>query len=157
MLGSHSLDYSLWLFDDRQPVTVYAKGYSSNPSFEGDDQGTVIIGMEDGSFITNHLSLNTFPAVHDCVINGPLGSMSFSHQYSKGKVIGRPKTDLYVKGEKVFDDDETEWSFLGQLREFADAIAEKRKPSASGEIGRKVVRAIEAAMESARTGKVINF
>lgn len=157
MLGSHTMDYSLWLFDDRRPVTVYAKSYSSNPSFEGGDQGTVIIGMDDGTFITNHLSINTFPAVHDCVINGPLGTMSFSHQYTKGKPVGRSKTDLYVKGEKVFDDDETEWSFLGELREFADAIAEKRKPSASGEIGRKVVRAIEAAMESARTGKVVKF
>jgi predicted dehydrogenase len=53
MMGAHTLDYSLWLFDDRKPVSVFAKAYSNNPSFEGDDQGTVIIEMEDGSFIKN--------------------------------------------------------------------------------------------------------
>jgi len=46
---------------------------------------------------------------------------------------------------------------LNQLKEFAGAVREKRKPSASGEIGRQVVRAIEAATESARTARVVNF
>lgn len=157
MLGSHTLDYSLWLFDDRRPVSVYARGYSSNDVFEGDDQCSIIITMDDGSFITNHLSINTFPAVHDCIINGPKGTMSFSHRYTKGRPVGRFETNLFVNGEMVFKDDEKEWSFLNELKEFVGAIMEKRTPAASGEIGRKVVRAIEASIESARTGKVIKF
>jgi predicted dehydrogenase len=157
MLGSHTLDYSLWLFDDRQPFSVYARGYSNNPYFEGDDQGSVIITMDDGSFITNHLSINTSPAVHDCVINGPQGVMSFSHCYKKDRPVGRSETNLFVNGEMVFEENGKEWSFLNQLKKFVEAIIEKRQPTASGEIGRKVVRAIEASMESARTGRVIKF
>jgi predicted dehydrogenase len=157
MLGSHTLDYSLWLFDDRRPVSVYARGYSRGACFEGDDQASIIITLEDGSFITNHLSINTAPAVHQCVINGPQGVMSFSHVYKKGSPVGRSQTDLFVNGEKVFEENPEEWSFLNQLKEFVSAVSEKRKPSASGEIGRQVVRAIEASMESARTGRVINF
>ncbi len=91
--GSHTLDYSFWLFDDREPVSIFAKAYSSNPSFEGDDQGTIMIEMEDGSFITNHLSINTFPPVHDCIVNCSSGTMSFSHRYIKGQPIGRSEVD----------------------------------------------------------------
>ena len=155
MLGSHTLDYSLWLFDDRKPQWVFAKAILNNSSFEGDDEGNHYYYMDDGSFITNHLSINTSPPVNECVINGPLGTMFFAHRY-----VGKPfrsETDLAINGEVVFKDDGKEWSYTGQLKEFVNAITEKRKPSASGDIGRKVIRAIEAAMESAMSNKVVKF
>ncbi len=156
MMGAHTLDYSLWLFDHREPVSVFAKGYSNNPSFEGDDQGTVIIEMEDGSFITNHLSMNTSPPVRHCTVNGANGTMSFSYRYKKG-LVGHIESDLIINGEAVFKDDGKEWDFCLQMKEFINSIHEKRKPLTSGEFGRKVVRAIETAMESARTKRVVRF
>ena len=156
MMGAHTLDYSLWLFYDRKPVSVFAKAYSNNPSFEGDDQGTVIIEMEDGSFITNHLSMNTSPRVRYCVINGPNGTMSLSYRYKQGPV-GHIGADLMIDGETVFKDDEKDWDFSLQMKEFINSINEKRKPLTSGEFGRKVVRAIEAAMESAKTKQVVRY
>ena len=156
MMGAHTLDYSLWLFDDHKPVSVFAKGYSNNPSFEGDDQGTVIIEMEDGSFITNHLSMNTSPPVRHCTINGTESTMSFSYRYKKG-LVGHIEADLIINGEAVFKDDAKDWDFRLQMKEFVNSINERRKPLTSGEFGRKVVRAIEAAMESARTKKVVRY
>jgi predicted dehydrogenase len=156
MLGSHTLDYSLWLFDDRKPMSVYAKTYSNNSSFEGDDEGTIIIEMEGGSFFTNHLSFNTFQAVRDCIVNGPLGTMSFSFRYEKG-LVGRIEADLLINGEAVFIDDGKEWNFVLQMKEFINSINENREPLTSGEFGRKVVNIIEAAMESSRTKKVVKI
>jgi predicted dehydrogenase len=157
MIGGHTLDYSLWLFDDRQPVSVFAKSYSNNSSFEGDDEGTIIIELDDGSFITNHLSMNTTPSVQNCFVKGPLGTMTFARRYNKGWPVGRAEMDLLINGETVFKDEGKEWNFVLQMKEFLNAIKGKRKPSASGEIGKKVVRAIEAAMESARTKQIVKF
>jgi predicted dehydrogenase len=156
MMGPHTLDYSLWIFDDRKPVSVYAKAYSNNSSFEGDDQGTIIIEMDDGSFITNHLSMNTSPPVRHCTVNGADGTLSFSYRYKKC-LVGHIEADLIVNGEVVFKDDGKEWDFCLQMKEFISSINEKRKPLTSGEFGRKVVRAIEAAMESARTKQIVKF
>lgn len=157
LAGPHVIDYCLWLFDDRKPISVYATSYSNNPSYEGPDEGTIIIEMDDGSSVNLHLSFNTSPSVQQCFITGSQGTMSFSHFYKKGDLIGRSKVDLVVNGELVFKDDGSEWSFRTQMREFANSIIEKRRPSTSGEIGRQVVRVIEAALESAKTKNVVKF
>ena len=34
MLGSHAIDITLWMMDDREPVSVLAQGTSNNPDFE---------------------------------------------------------------------------------------------------------------------------
>lgn len=157
-VGAHTLDYSLWLFDDRKPVSVYARSYCNNLHFEGEDEGVVIVEMDDGSLITNHISYNTSPAVRNCVINGPSGTMSFLLRYSENNwPLGHAEADLVVNGEVVFKDDGKEWDFVLQLKEFINSIRESREPLTSGEFGRKVVRAIEAAIESSRTKQIVKF
>lgn len=65
MLGSHAIDITLWMLDDREPVSVYASGVSKNPDFEGDDDITVIIGFDDGTQATCFLGLNNRYPKHE--------------------------------------------------------------------------------------------
>jgi len=156
MVGSHTLDFTLWMMDDREPVSVYAAGSSSNPEFEGDDDATVIVSFADGTHATNFLSINTHPAKHGALIVGEAGSASFSRSGSHGgRLLGVGSFEVYVNDEKVGSGESEPHEFVGQLSEFVAAIRERREPLSSGKSVIKQLRLIAAARESAATGKVV--
>lgn len=149
MLGSHSIDLTLWMFDGKEPVSVYAESRNITDIFEGDDASTVIIRFSDGTMATNYLSICNAPYVHNCLIEGKKGSIFFEHQGDHVGVIGVSSTDVYMNGSKVDAPEEPD-CFTLQARELALAIQENRQPSTSGQNVYNTYLVLEAAKESAK-------
>ena len=149
MLGSHSIDLTLWMFEGKKPVRVYAESRNISETFEGDDASTVIISFEDGTMATNYLSICSSPIKHECLIEGTNGTVFFKHEGDHVGIIGVSSTDVFVNGEKVETSEEPD-CFTLQAREFVTAIIEKRQPSTSGQNVYQTYLILEAAKESAK-------
>lgn len=157
MLGSHSVDYTLWMMDDRRPVSVFAKGASNNEGFEGDDDVTIVIGFDDGTHATNFLSINNRPVRHEALVVGEEGSIYFTQEGDHIGLIGTAETDLFVNGEKVMSGDPKPHAFTVQMREFLTSIREDREPSSSGKNVLAQLKVMEGAQLSAREGRVVEL
>lgn len=155
MLGSHSIDFTLWMLDDRRPVSVFAQGASSNPDFEGDDDVTIIIGFDDGTHATNFLSINNKQSRHEGLMIGTEGSIYFTQAGDHIGFIGTAETDLYVNGELIMTGEPLPHNFAVQMKEFVDSIRENRQPVASGKEILLQLKLIEAAQRSAEEKRVI--
>lgn len=155
MLGSHSIDFSLWMLNDRQPVSVFAHGASNNPDFEGDDDVTIVIGFDDGSSATNFLSINNRSSRHEGLMIGKEGSIYFTQTGDHTGFIGTAETDLYVNGELIMTGEPLPHNFAVQMKEFVESIHENREPVASGKEILLQLKIIEAAMRSAEEKRVI--
>lgn len=149
MLGSHSIDLTLWMYEGKRPVSVYAESRNITDVFEGDDASTVVIRFDDGTIATNYLSICNSPYVHNCLIEGKNGSIFFEHQGDHVGVIGVSSTDVYLNGEKIQAPEEPD-CFTLEAREFVTAIQENRQPSTSGSNVYETYLVLEAAKESAK-------
>ncbi|MCQ4334655.1 Gfo/Idh/MocA family oxidoreductase [Natronomonas sp. F2-12] len=158
MLGAHSIDYTLWMLSDREPVAVYAEGATNNETFEGDDDATIVIEFDDGTHATNFLSINNAPSVHRGLVVGSEGSISWDqHGDHSGDLVGVASTDLMINGEPLSLEGEKPHNFALQMREFVDSIKEGRKPEASGEEIITQLRIIDAARRSAGERRIMEL
>lgn len=157
MLGSHSVDYTLWMMDDRDPVSVFARGASNNEGFEGDDDVTIVVEFDDGTHATNFLSINNRPARHEALVIGEEGSIYFTQEGDHIGLIGTADTDLFVTGEKIMSGDPKPHAFTVQMQEFIGSIGENREPSSSGRKVLTQLDILEAADTSAREGRMIEL
>jgi len=155
MLGSHSVDFCLWICDDRTPVSVYAAGSSTNPDFEGDDAATIVINFDDGTHATNYLTINNRPTRHEGLVTGTAGSIYFTHGNDHEGLIGVPTTDLYINGAKVREGDSAKHAFAVQMEEFASAILQDREPQASGREVLTQLKILHAAQTSSIEQRVV--
>lgn len=157
MLGSHSIDYTLWMLNDRRPVSVFAQGSSNNPDFEGDDEVTIVIGFDDGTHATNFLSINNRPSRHEGLVIGKEGSIYFTQTGDHVGLVGTAATDLFINGELIMSGDPIPHNFAVQMREFVESIREDRIPDASGREILLQLKIIEAAMISAEEKRVVRL
>lgn len=155
MLGSHAIDITLWMLDDREPVTVFAQGASNNPDFEGDDDITIIIGFNDGTQATCFLGLNNRYPKHEGHLIGEKGSIFWSQTGDHVGLIGTADTELVVNGEKIMSGASNPHNFAIQMKEFVDSVIEDREPLTSGEKIITQLKIIEAAQRSAAEKQLI--
>lgn len=157
MLGSHSIDFGLWICSDREPISVYASGSSNNPDFEGDDTATVVVNFDDGTNATSYLTINNRPSRHECLIVGTEGSIYFTHASDHEGMIGVPSTDLFLNGHSIPETPSDPHCFTAQMAEFARAIQEGRAPEASGAEILTQMKILHAAQISSDEGRVITI
>lgn len=149
MLGSHSIDFTLWLLDDREPCYVFAQGASNNKDFEGDDDVTLIIEFNDGTHATNYLSINNPAPKHSGLIIGQDGTIFFDQKGDHIGLVGTAATHLYLNDKEIMSGEDAIHNFALQMKEFVTSILEERSPSASGEEILTQLEIIELAQRSA--------
>lgn len=157
MLGSHSIDFTLWMFEGKKPVRVYAEGKDVNPVLEGYDEVTILIKFDDESIATNFLSINTKPSRHEGLVIGPKGSAYFSHAGDHIGLIGTASTDLFINGALVMSGEQEPHIFAVQMKEFVSAILEKREPWVKLEEIRMQLKVIESARAAVRLRKPVDL
>jgi predicted dehydrogenase len=157
MLGSHSVDFTLWMCEGKKPVRVYAEGHDVNPHLQGYDEVSILLKFDDGSTATNFLSINTRPSRHEGLIVGSKGSAYFSHAGDHVGLIGTASADLYINGKLVMQGEQEPHIFAVQMKEFLGAIKEKREPWVSLDQVRLQLRVIEAARESVRRAAPVDL
>ena len=147
--GSHSLDSVCWWLG-QTPSRVYATATRTNPAWEGEDEADILCAFTGGAVASVHLSLSTHPPVHEALVVGTRGNL---------RLIERPgglpfefAYRLEQNGRLISDAPQSPSIYTRQLEEFAVAIREERTPLASGREILPLMRALDAARASARSG-----
>lgn len=152
--GSHSLDSVCWWLN-RTPSRVVATASRRNPAWEGEDEADILCTFPAGEVASVHLSLSTSPALHEALVVGSLGHLRLIE-----RPAGIPFENMYrleLDGQVLMDAPQTPSIYTHQLQEFADAVREKRAPLASGREILPVMRVLDAARASARTGLPVDL
>lgn len=158
MMGSHSIDFMLWLNEGDKPAAVFAKGSDTNSDFEGDDQAVIVLTFESGLVATSYLTLNSRVPRHEGLLTGQAGSIYFTHDGDHGGgLVGVPNTDLYLNGKLIKTGSSEPHAFAVQMGEFVDAIVEDREPESSGMKILTQTRILDAAQQSSREGREISL
>ena len=150
--GSHSLDSIRWWLG-RTPETIYATGARTNPAWEGEDEADVVCRFAEGKVATVHLSLSTNPALHEALVVGAKGHFRLIE-----RPAGPPFENVYrleKSGEVLMDGLQTPSLYTRQLAEFTGAVREGRTPMASGREVLEVMRMLDAARASLRSGHAV--
>jgi predicted dehydrogenase len=149
--GAHTVDYTLWVYENRKPVRVYSEARSINPDLEGMDEVLITIRFDDGSMATSYLSMNTTPMKHECLIVGPKGRIDVACGAGFDKLIGVFSADLFLNGNLIRSDFPKFHQFAAQMREFLEAISEPREPLVKHADLLTQLAILDAAQKSAAT------
>ncbi|WP_167859020.1 Gfo/Idh/MocA family protein [Paenibacillus cymbidii] len=161
--GSHILDYILWAYDEL-PETVYAQGLSNNPNWDGEDEAAISLRFSGGRMANLLLSFNAGcrPTDEGGLTANRIWSTrnSIYERYiigTNGLIHLRDEQELFVNNVKIDTEEEHVSNFAWQIKEFADAIRERREPLASGREVRRVVQVIDAVFASMNENRLIRL
>lgn len=159
MYGAHTIDYTLWIYENRKPVRIYAEAHSINPDFEGMDEIIITMRFDDDSMATNILSVNTRPMKHECLIVGPKGRIDVVQRggHLPGQLVGVFTGDLLVNGELVKSDASSFHQFAAQMQEFINAISQRREPVVTYNQILTQLAIIDAAKKSAASHQPVTL
>ncbi len=109
----------------KKPVRVYSEAQSINPELEGMDEVLITIRFDDGSMATNYLSINTKPAINECLIVGTEGRIlvNITGGHDLKKLVGVFSTELFVHENLISSGSQTPHNFAVQMQEFLPAIS----------------------------------
>ena len=152
--GSHSVDTVLWLLK-KNPTSVIAFSKSQKYLWEGEDEADIILNFNTGELASIHLSLNVSPYLHELLITGPKGSIRL-FEYPTEKTYGF-RYRLELNGKTILEGEQIPSLYTNQLREFADAIREKRIPLASGQEVRNTMLVLDAVRQSQIEERIVSL
>jgi predicted dehydrogenase len=152
--GSHSIDSILtWIKKMPRRVCVFASKQKNQ--WEGEDEADILLSFDQGELASVHLSLSTSQEIHEAILVGTKGVMRLT-EYSTGKPFGFGY-HLDLNGKRIYSGDQIPSNYTLQLREFVDALREKRTPFASGEEVLKTMRVLDAVRLSDREKRVVSI
>lgn len=150
--GVHSIDrIRYWMGAEIETVYARCGRFALDIDEQVEDQGTLMVTLDNGTYGTSHVSWIT---------PKPLGTCSARIQGTKGilEVQAWGKT---VKFTGLFENNteeipvEGESGMFAEIREFISALQENREPSVSLNDGFMAVSGVLAAYESSQTGQPI--
>ena len=137
------------------PCQVCAFSSRRNNQWEGEDEADILLSFDQGELASIHLSLNTFPAVHEALLVGTKGVMRLT-EYATEKPFGFGY-HLDLNSKRIVSGEQIPSNYTLQLREFIEALRGRRKPIASGEEVLKTMRVLDAAKQSEREKRVVTM
>ena len=155
-LGIHALDTARFLMGDPRPVSVYARIGAYYKDFDVDDTGLLLVNWDIGA--ASYVESGWWQPHAD----GPEAATQLYGTTGLGQLF---PTGLHLAGDKIVEsgfphprDPHCPQSLYdAQLAYFVQCIHEKRTPNPGGAEGWTNMRVVDAAYESARTGKVIEL
>lgn len=160
-MGIHALDTARFLLGDPQPVSVYAKIGTYYKDFDVDDTGVIIVEWENGA--VSYIESGWWQPHSD----GPeaatqlYGTEGFGQLFPTRVEVRKMKEeriDVVESGFKFPRDEHCPQSLYdAQLKYFVECVDENQKPNPGGLEGCVNMKVVDAAYESAKTGKAINL
>ena len=160
-MGIHALDTARFLLNDPNPVSVYAKIGTHYKDFDVDDTGVIIVDWDNGS--TSYIESGWWQPYSD----GPEAATQLYGLEGFGQLFPTKLVMPNTKEEKL-DTIESGFAFPrkehcpqslydDQLKYFIECVQKNHKPNPGGLEGLINMKIVDAAYESARTGKVIKI
>lgn len=163
-LGIHILDIARFLLGDVQ--TLAARTLRVNPNIAGEDVATMLLGHESGatsvvdcSYATK-LPVEPFPETL-VEIDGSEGTIRLGQGY-RLQVHGRSGTEVTDVSPPLLPWASKPWHNIQESvfrieQHWIDCLRADREPDTSGADNLKTFALVEAAYESAATGKVVDL
>lgn len=161
-LGIHKVDLLRFLLDDEIVQVSAMEGSLDKKDSEGNpisvaDNMVCLLKTKKGSFGTAAFSWSYYgDEDNSTVIYCEKGTIKIYADKDFQIIVNKFGEEIINYQLEAIQSNENQTS-TGIIDEFIDSIMEKRKPVITGEDGIKALKIIEAAVESARTGKVISL
>ncbi|MBN2595002.1 MAG: Gfo/Idh/MocA family oxidoreductase [Sedimentisphaerales bacterium] len=157
-MGVHAIDTARYILGDPEPKEVYAKISTSFGDYEVDDNGIVVITWETGavSIIESgwwHPHADGPEA--GTQVFGTEGYASLFPTFWKKKQGDNPEKIVPDMPERKEHCDQVMYS--QQMKHFIECVRNRIKPVSGMTEGQTVLRIVDAAYESARSGKVVKL
>lgn len=157
-MGVHAIDTVRFLIGDPRPSSVYARISASYGQYNVDDTCMIMIGWEDGA--TSYIETGWRQPHSDgptaaTQLYGTDGFGQLFPTYLRVRKHGR-LTEVRP-GFPVRQDHAQPAMYERQMAHFLDSIATGKQPSPGGTEGLEVMRIVDAAYESARSGTVVQL
>jgi predicted dehydrogenase len=144
--GSHTFDFYPWMADAR-PLRVYATAHNNSADHAGEDDFMASIALDNGAYAVNYDSFCSKETRRDMVVVCQRGTLAVDCWHAlrlDGQpVVEEPRDRAY---QNAFD---------RQMAEFVDAVLTGREPESAGRQVLPSLAVLDAAAESARTGRVV--
>jgi predicted dehydrogenase len=159
-VGCHMVDFVLWFADD-EAVSVYAD-VRRRVDTGTDDVSAIQVKLAKGA-TAQLLVTQTAPAFgYELRIYGRSGDIGL-----RGRNLFQAELDIFSSSSPAFREpatirpllrgDAISSMLVPELEEFARSIAEGRSPAVTATDGRRVLKVLDAAIESARVGKPVEI
>jgi predicted dehydrogenase len=160
-MGIHALDTARFLLGDPRPVSVYAKLGTYYRDYDVDDTGVFLVEWENG--VTSYVESGWWQPHAD----GPEAATHLYGTQGFGQLfptrlelpnLEEEKVDLIDSGYGFPRDEHCQQSMYdAQMAYFLECIREKKTPVPGAAEGLTNMKVVDAAYESARTGKVVDI
>lgn len=160
-MGIHALDTARFLLGDPKPVTVYAKIGTYYKDFDVDDTGVIIVDWDNGA--TSYFESGWWQPHAD----GPQAATQLYGTQGFGQLFPtilelpnliEEKVDVFNPGFEFPREEHCPQSLYdAQLKYFVECIKNNEMPNPGGMEGLVNMKVVDAAYESARTGKVVEI
>jgi predicted dehydrogenase len=144
--GSHTFDFFPWMADAR-PLRVYATAHNNRDDHAGEDDFMASIALDNGAYAANYDSFCSRETRREMVIVCRNGTMAIDCWHTlrlDGEPIVEEPRDLAYQN-----------AFDRQMVEFIDAVLAGREPESAGRQVLPSLAVLDAALQSARTGQVV--
>jgi predicted dehydrogenase len=160
-MGIHALDTARFLLGDPKPVSVYAKLGTYYRDFDVDDTGVILVEWENGA--TSYIESGWWQPHAD----GPeaatqlYGTQGFGQLFPTRLEIPDPeeeRVDIIESGFGFPREDHCPQSMYdAQMAYFIQCVRERKTPVPGALEGLTNMKVVDAAYESAKTGKVVEI
>jgi predicted dehydrogenase len=143
LFSSHDVDMILWMMDDT-PVRVNSILRSYTKLVDAESDGVIDIEFSNGAIATMAFSMNSHIHRYNALFIGTEGTLLI-------------EDNKVTVNDEVVQIDNSEDTFTRQMREFVDAIGNKREPLTSGRKILPTMMVLDAVMESSKSKNAISF
>jgi predicted dehydrogenase len=160
-MGIHALDTARFLLGDPQPISVYAHIGTHYKDFEVDDTGIIIVSWDNGAI--SYIESGWWQPHAD----GPEAATQLYGATGFGEIFPTRISFTSPSGESVEKIDSgfppvrephcPQSMYDAQMAYFERCIRDRQTPNPGGLEGWTNMRVVDAAYESARTGKVVEL
>jgi predicted dehydrogenase len=159
-VGCHLVDAALWLLAD-EPIEVFA--HLRRRSDTGADEATALqVRFAKGALAQFLVTQAATTFSYELNIHGRAGTVSLRGRNFLQFEIEVSSRSLAAYAEPAVirpgvGRDNIEMMLVPELEEFAAAVRERRPPAITAADGRRVLRVLDAACESGRTGRPVTL
>jgi predicted dehydrogenase len=158
-MGIHAIDTARYLLGDPRPVNVYARIGTYYGSYDVDDTGVIIVDWEGGA--TSYIESGWWQPHTDgsCASTQLYGTGGWGQVYPTFAEVVRRNPTTRERLESGYPPQE-KWDapqamYDAQLAHFLECVRTGQRPAADGDVGLVNMQIVDAAYESARTGRAI--
>jgi len=160
-MGVHAIDATRFVLGDPQPESVYARVGTHYGTYNVDDTGVILVNWRGG--VTSYVESGWWQPHSDgpCAATQIYGTLGFGQAFPTELAVREsPGADPIrvacgISLDRVHHPPQSVYD--AQMAHFLSCIRESRQPSPGGADGLASMRVLDAAYESARSGRVVNL